>query len=56
MTTFVALGDSFTLGIGDPVCRPGGWDWRGWAALLAEGHERGHADTPTGLAVWSTAS
>jgi len=37
MTTFVALGDSFTLGIGDPVCRPGGWDWRGWAALLAEG-------------------
>ena len=37
MTTFVALGDSFTLGVGDPVRRPGGWDWRGWAALLAEG-------------------
>ena len=31
MTTFVALGDSITAGMGDPV--PGGW--RGWAALLA---------------------
>jgi lysophospholipase L1-like esterase len=47
MTTFVALGDSITLGIGDPVRREGGPDggggsraWRGWAALLAEGlHE-----------------
>src|SRR5204863_2766429 len=29
--TFVALGDSITWGMGDPV--PGGW--RGWAALLA---------------------
>jgi len=29
MTTFVALGDSITVGMGDPV--PG----RGWAALLA---------------------
>ena len=42
MTTFVALGDSFTQGIGDPVRRQGGtgsrsWAWRGWAALLAEG-------------------
>jgi len=36
MTTFAALGDSITLGMGDPV--PGGW--RGWAALLADGlHE-----------------
>jgi lysophospholipase L1-like esterase len=34
MTTFVALGDSITLGIGDPVGRG---SWRGWAALLAEG-------------------
>jgi lysophospholipase L1-like esterase len=43
VTTFVALGDSITLGIGDPVqvtdpqtglSRRG---WRGWAALLAEG-------------------
>jgi len=34
MTTFAALGDSITLGIGDPA--PGG-AWRGWAALLAEG-------------------
>lgn len=34
MTTFVALGDSTTLGIGDPV--PGG-GWRGWAAILAAG-------------------
>jgi lysophospholipase L1-like esterase len=42
MTRFVALGDSITLGVGDPVrfqtesgkLRRG---WRGWAALLAEG-------------------
>jgi lysophospholipase L1-like esterase len=39
MTVFAALGDSITLGVGDPVRRPGGgrWTWRGWAALLAEG-------------------
>jgi lysophospholipase L1-like esterase len=39
MTVFVALGDSITLGVGDPVGRAGGgrWIWRGWAALLAEG-------------------
>jgi len=49
MTRFVALGDSITLGIGDPVRtpgptagaeaagRPGRRSWRGWAALLAEG-------------------
>jgi len=42
VTTFVALGDSITLGVGDPVCRPGGpaggsRAWRGWAALLADG-------------------
>jgi lysophospholipase L1-like esterase len=51
MTRFVALGDSITVGIGDPV-RPGspearagrdgagepdGRAWRGWAALLADG-------------------
>jgi lysophospholipase L1-like esterase len=38
MTTYVALGDSITLGIGDPV-RSGakGQVWRGWAALLANG-------------------
>jgi lysophospholipase L1-like esterase len=46
MTTFVALGDSITLGIGDPVrlARPAGdrasgkgpRGWRGWAVLLAE--------------------
>ncbi|MGW8889328.1 SGNH/GDSL hydrolase family protein [Streptomyces sp. NPDC055749] len=34
---FVALGDSFTEGVGDPV--PGGR--RGWAALLAEGLDDG---------------
>jgi len=34
VTTFVALGDSITLGIGD---RGPGRVWRGWAALLAEG-------------------
>jgi lysophospholipase L1-like esterase len=33
MTTFAALGDSITLGIGDPA--PGG-GWRGWAAFLAQ--------------------
>jgi len=48
LTTFVALGDSITLGVGDPVRREGGGRregglggrsraWRGWAALLAEG-------------------
>jgi lysophospholipase L1-like esterase len=31
--SFVALGDSITVGMGDPM--PGG-AWRGWAALLAE--------------------
>jgi lysophospholipase L1-like esterase len=36
VTTFAALGDSITLGMGDPV----GDGWRGWAALLADGlHE-----------------
>jgi lysophospholipase L1-like esterase len=34
MTTFAALGDSITLGVGDPA--PGG-GWRGWAAFLADG-------------------
>jgi lysophospholipase L1-like esterase len=33
LTTYTALGDSITLGIGDPVND----DWRGWAALLASG-------------------
>ena len=38
MTTFAALGDSITLGVGDPVRAPGERvAWRGWAALLAEG-------------------
>jgi lysophospholipase L1-like esterase len=38
MTTFAALGDSITLGVGDPVRVPGQrLTWRGWAALLAEG-------------------
>ena len=37
MTTFTALGDSITLGVGDPVRQPtGARAWRGWAALLAE--------------------
>lgn len=43
MTTFVALGDSITLGIGDPVRlepppgrRKGVRAWRGWAVLLSE--------------------
>ena len=33
MTTFAALGDSITLGVGDPAPGDG---WRGWAALLAD--------------------
>jgi len=43
MTTFVALGDSITLGVGDPIRieDPAGGRgrraWRGWAALLADG-------------------
>jgi lysophospholipase L1-like esterase len=37
LTTFVALGDSITLGVGDPVRLAGRRAWRGWAALLAEG-------------------
>ncbi len=43
MTTFVALGDSITLGVGDPVrvadpeTGRSRRAWRGWAALLAEG-------------------
>ncbi len=39
MTTYVALGDSITLGVGDPVRLESGprkRGWRGWAALLAE--------------------
>src|SRR5260370_19262881 len=32
MTTYVALGDSITVGMGDPAL---GGGWRGWAALLA---------------------
>ena len=32
MTRFVALGDSITVGMGDPAPEGG---WRGWAALLA---------------------
>ena len=39
MTTFAALGDSITLGVGDPA--PGG-GWRGWAAFLAESLPGGH--------------
>jgi lysophospholipase L1-like esterase len=37
MTTFTALGDSITLGVGDPVRGPVGHAWRGWARLLADG-------------------
>ena len=38
MTMFTALGDSITVGVGDPVrpAGPPGRAWRGWAALLAE--------------------
>ncbi len=37
MTRIVTLGDSITLGLGDP--RPDG-SWRGWARLLADGLEK----------------
>jgi len=38
MTTYTALGDSISLGIGDPVRTVAdGRAWRGWAVLLAEG-------------------
>ncbi|MFE9609483.1 SGNH/GDSL hydrolase family protein [Streptomyces sp. NPDC006012] len=43
---FVALGDSLTEGVGDPV----GAGWRGWAALLAGGMAEGPVDF-TNLAV-----
>jgi len=43
---FVALGDSLTEGVGDPV----GDGWRGWAALLASGLAEGAVDF-TNLAV-----
>jgi lysophospholipase L1-like esterase len=37
MTTFAALGDSITLGIGDPVRDEANRiGWRGWARLLAD--------------------
>jgi lysophospholipase L1-like esterase len=38
MTVFTALGDSITLGVGDPVpaAARGAAAWRGWAVLLAE--------------------
>lgn len=36
MSTFTALGDSITVGVGDPVrLDSGSRAWRGWAALLA---------------------
>lgn len=34
MTTFTALGDSITLGLGDPAPAGG---WRGWTVFLVEG-------------------
>lgn len=39
---FVALGDSLTEGVGDPV----GEGWRGWAALLADGLVPGESVAP----------
>jgi lysophospholipase L1-like esterase len=36
MTRIVTLGDSITLGMGDPAPAPG-TGWRGWACLLAAG-------------------
>jgi lysophospholipase L1-like esterase len=45
---FVALGDSTTVGVGDPVA---GGGWRGWARLLADELAVGHRLTFTNLAV-----
>jgi lysophospholipase L1-like esterase len=39
MTTFAALGDSITLGVGDPAPTGG---WRGWAAFLTQSLPGGH--------------
>jgi lysophospholipase L1-like esterase len=39
MTTFAALGDSITLGVGDPAPAGG---WRGWAAFLTQSLPGGH--------------
>ncbi len=57
---FVALGDSTTVGVGDPlggkeVSRSGagalpGQGWRGWAALLAEALDSSHTVTFANLA------
>ena len=37
MTTYVALGDSISVGMGDPLPEAEGGGWRGWPALLATG-------------------
>jgi len=42
MTTFTALGDSITLGLGDPAPIGPANGWRGWAVFLAEGLPAGH--------------
>jgi hypothetical protein len=44
MTTFAALGDSITLGLGDPL--PGG-AWRGWAARFGTLHFDAAAEPQT---------
>ncbi len=46
---FVALGDSLTEGVGDPV----GEGWRGWAALLAAGLAPSGASGTSGASVES---
>jgi lysophospholipase L1-like esterase len=37
MTRYVALGDSISVGMGDPLPEAEGGGWRGWPALLATG-------------------
>ena len=49
MTRFAALGDSITVGMGDPV--PGG-GWRGWAALLASTLPQPELHNLAGSARW----
>lgn len=46
--SFVALGDSTTVGMGDPVTGTG---WRGWSRLLAAELARGHDLTYANLSV-----
>lgn len=57
MTTFVALGDSLTFGVGDAVGLAGARAWRGWAALALAIRERWSVSAATmdSVAAWPDA-